>query len=140
MKRKSLYRLRFDVLERDGFTCQYCGAKAPDAQLEVDHIVPVVRGGTNDPDNLRTACVGCNRGKGDKLLESLVRFEDLLPNLKRSRGGERNGTSGRVRTIIKLRAKQDEWLAERAKRNERNKSAELRVLIREKMQQEAKAA
>lgn len=54
---------RFAILERDGFACQYCGARAPDSRLYVDHIVPVVRGGSNDPTNLTTSCFECNAGK-----------------------------------------------------------------------------
>lgn len=57
-------RLRYMVLRRDGFACQYCGAKAPDVRLHVDHIVPLARGGTDDIRNLRTACADCNGGKG----------------------------------------------------------------------------
>lgn len=62
--------LRFEVFKRDGFTCQYCGAHPPDCVLEVDHIEPVSNGGTNDEDNLVTACFSCNRGKGARLLTS----------------------------------------------------------------------
>lgn len=40
--------LRFEVFKRDSFTCQYCGRSAPEVVLEVDHIVPVSKGGTND--------------------------------------------------------------------------------------------
>jgi hypothetical protein len=60
-------RLRFLVLSRDLFTCQYCGRSAPAVKLHVDHILAVVRGGTNDPNNLITACVECNIGKHDAL-------------------------------------------------------------------------
>ncbi|MCA0214756.1 MAG: HNH endonuclease [Proteobacteria bacterium] len=57
-------RVRFDVFKRDGFQCQYCGAHPPGVLLHVDHIHPVALGGTNDPDNLVTACEPCNLGKG----------------------------------------------------------------------------
>ena len=57
-------KLRFEVFKRDSFTCQYCGLKAPDVILEVDHIKPVKEGGTNDLLNLITSCYICNRGKG----------------------------------------------------------------------------
>lgn len=56
-------RLRFEVLRRDNHTCRYCGASAPDVRLAVDHVIPVVLGGTDDPSNLVTACVECNGGK-----------------------------------------------------------------------------
>lgn len=63
-KRKSLsHKHRYMIFERDNFTCQYCGRKAPDVQLEADHIVPVSKGGSNKPENLITACWECNRGK-----------------------------------------------------------------------------
>jgi 5-methylcytosine-specific restriction endonuclease McrA len=63
-------RQRFEILKRDGFTCQYCGRKPPEVVLEVDHIFPVDKGGTNDPSNLVASCYDCNRGKSDKLLDS----------------------------------------------------------------------
>lgn len=56
-------RLRFAVLERDGFTCRYCGHSAPSVLLEVDHVVPRSRGGSNHPANLATSCHDCNQGK-----------------------------------------------------------------------------
>jgi len=60
--------LRFEVFKRDSFTCQYCGRKAPEVVLEIDHIEPVSKGGTNDILNLITACKDCNAGKGDRQL------------------------------------------------------------------------
>lgn len=56
-------RLRFEVLRRDGHTCRYCGAKAPDVALTVDHVIPTTLGGSDDPANLVTACQPCNAGK-----------------------------------------------------------------------------
>lgn len=60
--------VRFDVLKRDRFTCQYCGAGAPDVVLHVDHKEPVAHGGKNHSQNLITACRDCNLGKGSGLL------------------------------------------------------------------------
>lgn len=56
--------MRFFILRRDKYTCRYCGAKAPDAALHVDHVLAASKGGTNDPDNLVAACIRCNIGKG----------------------------------------------------------------------------
>lgn len=68
-ERKSLTKkVRFEVFKRDSFTCQYCGSKAPDVILEVDHINPVSKGGTNELINLITSCYSCNRGKSDRKL------------------------------------------------------------------------
>lgn len=65
MKRKGLSKkIRFQVLRRDNFTCQYCGRKAPAVCLEIDHIKSVALDGDNDIDNLITACHDCNIGKG----------------------------------------------------------------------------
>lgn len=56
-------RTRFEVLRRDEHTCRYCGAKAPDTTIEVDHVIPLALGGTDLPENLVTACSDCNAGK-----------------------------------------------------------------------------
>ena len=61
-------KARFEVFKRDGFTCQYCGAKPPGVLLQVDHIVAVASGGRNDADNLVTSCQPCNIGKGARSL------------------------------------------------------------------------
>ena len=57
-------KTRFEVFKRDSFTCQYCGAKAPDVLLHVDHIIAVANGGKNEITNLITSCFACNSGKG----------------------------------------------------------------------------
>lgn len=60
--------LRYDILKRDGFRCQICGATAADGvKLHVDHIVPIAKGGKTEPSNLRTLCDRCNSGKSDKI-------------------------------------------------------------------------
>lgn len=69
-KRKTISKkTRFEVFKRDSFTCQYCGSKAPDVVLHVDHIHPVAKGGGNDILNLVTSCDVCNSGKSDRLLD-----------------------------------------------------------------------
>ncbi len=67
MARKSVSKgLRFSIFRRDGFTCGYCGRRPPEAVLVIDHVVPVIKGGTNDEENLVTSCFDCNAGKSDK--------------------------------------------------------------------------
>ena len=69
-KRKQIPKsVRFEVFKRDKFTCQYCGESAPNVILEVDHITPVSKGGSDDIMNLITSCRDCNRGKTDKKLD-----------------------------------------------------------------------
>lgn len=59
--------LRFDIFRRDNFRCNICGSTASDGvKLEVDHKVPVAKGGSNELSNLWTLCFKCNRGKGTK--------------------------------------------------------------------------
>lgn len=60
--------VRVSVLHRDGYKCLFCGRSAKQVQLEVDHIVPFSKGGSNDLSNLQTLCVDCNRGKGSRRL------------------------------------------------------------------------
>jgi hypothetical protein len=57
--------LRRKILYRDARICQYCGGAA----VEVDHIIPRSKGGTNEESNLVACCLLCNRSKGDKTVE-----------------------------------------------------------------------
>lgn len=61
-------RARFAVLTRDRFTCRYCGRSAPAVVLHVDHVHPRSRGGSDDIDNLVSACSECNLSKSSKVL------------------------------------------------------------------------
>ena len=71
-KRKAISKkTRFEVFKRDGFKCAYCGAHPPEEILHVDHIHPVAEGGGNEIDNLVTACLPCNLGKGARLLDDI---------------------------------------------------------------------
>jgi hypothetical protein len=62
-------KVRYQVLKRDGERCVKCGASTktdPAITLEIDHIVPVSKGGSDDLDNLQTLCSLCNQGKKDR--------------------------------------------------------------------------
>lgn len=67
-------RLRFEIFKRDGFRCVYCGKKADASGMEVDHVIAVASGGTDDPRNLVTSCCDCNRGKSDRPLDKVAEF------------------------------------------------------------------
>lgn len=63
-------KLRQRIKKRDGFTCKQCGAsiqQEPNLLLEIDHIIPVSKGGLTTEDNLQTLCWRCNRKKGAKI-------------------------------------------------------------------------
>lgn len=55
-----------EIFRRDGYTCQYCGHRGNALTLHVDHVIPLRRGGTDDPENLTTACWSCNLEKGTR--------------------------------------------------------------------------
>jgi 5-methylcytosine-specific restriction endonuclease McrA len=52
------------VFARDGWECQYCGART---SLTVDHVIPRSKGGASSWDNIVASCAPCNRRKGDRL-------------------------------------------------------------------------
>ena len=54
-------RMRFAIYQRDGYRCRRCGSKK---NLEIDHIVPIAKGGKSTMDNLQTLCHRCNVKKG----------------------------------------------------------------------------
>lgn len=62
--------LRNSIKARDNHTCRYCSvslAVEPHLLLEVDHIIPVSRGGLSTAENLQTLCWKCNRSKSNKV-------------------------------------------------------------------------
>lgn len=62
-------KLRLHIKERDHFTCCACGNSVysePNLLLEIDHIIPISKGGLTLESNLQTLCWKCNRSKGAK--------------------------------------------------------------------------
>ena len=80
------YEIREYVLERDARCCSYCGAK--DLPLQIDHVRPRSRGGSNRPSNLTLACGPCNQAKGAQPVETFLagkpaRLKRILAQIKR---------------------------------------------------------
>ena len=64
-------KLREHILSRDNYTCCNCGnsiQKEPNLLLEIDHIIPVSKGGRTEEGNLQTLCWRCNRAKSNKIV------------------------------------------------------------------------
>jgi len=68
-------KTRYKVFDRDGYACQCCGGKAPNVTLQIDHIKPLAKGGSDKIENLRAVCITCNLGKSDS--ESVSRSEPV---------------------------------------------------------------
>lgn len=63
-------KLREKIKQRDNYTCQKCGLSINDERnllLEIDHIIPISKGGISTEENLQTLCWKCNRTKGAKV-------------------------------------------------------------------------
>ena len=85
-------RIRAQVLERNGYTCQMCGAGAGESdnrnpnrkiKLHIGHIIDKSHGGTDDPSNLRALCNICNQG-AKNLVQEPPRWTWLLSQLRRA--------------------------------------------------------
>lgn len=58
-------KMRFSVYKRDGYKCCKCGISDDYARLEIDHIIPIAKGGKSTYENLQTLCHKCNVEKSD---------------------------------------------------------------------------
>jgi 5-methylcytosine-specific restriction endonuclease McrA len=63
-RRRESGKQRFRIFVRDHFRCQYCCKKFAPQDLTLDHIIPRSAAGSDDPENLATACIPCNQRKG----------------------------------------------------------------------------
>lgn len=81
------YTLREAILEHWGRECAYC--KAKDVPLQIEHIHPKSKGGTNRFNNLALACECCNQKKGDQSIEEFlsddpIRLKQIKDHRKKS--------------------------------------------------------
>ena len=99
-------RLRAQVLERNGYTCQMCGAGAGDeddqnpgrlVRLHVGHIVDRSHGGAEDMSNLRALCSTCNQGARN-LVQEPPSWVWLLGQLRRASIGDQQRALDWLRT------------------------------------------
>lgn len=62
------------VLQRNNYQCQSCGKQTTTAQLNIDHIIPLAKGGTNDISNLQVLCSRYNQKKKHHLDACFQRY------------------------------------------------------------------
>lgn len=68
------------LLRRQSYVCTYCGQRRISRSFEIDHMTPVIRGGSNDMDNLQVICRPCNQRKGIQTDEEFrERYSRLVP-------------------------------------------------------------
>lgn len=67
------------------YTCVHCGRRFRKGSIDIDHIIPKSKGGTNNPENLQCLCIHCNRSKKD----STDRTKEDLKKRKGSLGQHR---------------------------------------------------
>jgi hypothetical protein len=84
------------VLDRNGFTCQMCGAVAGEphpydisrkTRLHIGHVIDKSMGGTDDPNNLRAVCSVCNEG-AKNLTADRPSSAKLLAQIRRATGAD----------------------------------------------------
>ncbi|MGK2876195.1 MAG: HNH endonuclease [Nocardioides sp.] len=78
--------LREELMERDGWRCQYCGDPVGPGTATLDHVIPQVLKGSDEPDNLKTACLLCNSIKSGRSYADAA--ADILAAVARRRLAE----------------------------------------------------
>jgi CRISPR/Cas system Type II protein with McrA/HNH and RuvC-like nuclease domain len=66
--------IRIKVFKRDDYTCAYCKQKG--GILEIDHIIPFSKGGSDELNNLVTSCRKCNRQKKNKSVKDFINWKN----------------------------------------------------------------
>lgn len=66
LPRREVKFSRRNVYLRDDCTCGYCGKRFPMAQLNLDHVIPVSRGGKSEWNNVTASCIKCNAKKDNR--------------------------------------------------------------------------
>lgn len=64
---------RASIYKRDGGRCYLCQKELDAKSFHLDHLIPVSRGGSNEPNNLAVACPSCNKSRGNRIEEAQLR-------------------------------------------------------------------
>lgn len=92
---------RANIYLRDEHTCQYCGHAFASEDLTFDHVIPAAQGGLRRWENIATACVPCNRRKGNRTPEAA--------GLTLRRVPKRPSPSPIFRVTLGLRKTPEQW-------------------------------
>lgn len=68
--------IKFEVFKKYDYKCVECGATKEDCRLEIDHIIPVSRGGSDELSNLQVLCKDCNSAKSNRIINNIKIEED----------------------------------------------------------------
>ena len=106
-RKKFIKPLRISIWEKYGGHCAYCGIPLGINNMQVDHLVPVYAGGSNDFDNLMPSCRSCNSYKRAHDLETFREYLEAIPNTLRRdsvtfRIGERFGVVKQNKECVKF--------------------------------------
>jgi len=77
-------RKKQQLIQRDGNNCYWCEKQLPESELTIDHFIPQSKmknsPGKNSMQNLRLACLACNRQRGDKPYPPghMLKWDDLI--------------------------------------------------------------
>ena len=75
--------LKQQLMRQQDNTCGYCGKRRTAKTLDIDHMIPAVRGGSNDISNLQVICRPCNQRKGLQTDEEFrLRYARLVPQAR----------------------------------------------------------
>lgn len=75
--------LRVRLLKQQGFRCAYCQEDLSGKPANLEHVVPVNAGGTNNPNNLVMSCPECNKFKKNKVIPKQRRYR-IRDNIRKS--------------------------------------------------------
>ena len=92
---------RANIYARDGFTCQYCGMTFDSDELTFDHVTPAAQGGARNWTNIVTACVPCNKRKGNRTPAEASMHLKRLP--------KKPASTPALRVTIGLRRTPESW-------------------------------